>query len=113
MTRIFEVETTDIESLSAVQLTRLLAKLLYAEAQVYGIPKGSVEVGININSSDGGEDGRIQWKDGPNKTDFFPSRFVQFQCKATKMEPKKNVEGLEERIDAAIQRDQESTWDIY
>ena len=94
MTRIFEVETKDIESLSAVQLTRLLAKLLHSEAQAHGIPKRSVEVGININSSDDGEDGRIQWKDGPNKTDFLPSRFVQFQCKATKMGPKKCAKEL-------------------
>lgn len=94
MTRIIEVETKDIESLSAVQLTLLLEKLLHAEAQAHGIPKGSVEVGNNINSTDGGEDGRIQWKDGPNKTDFLPSRFVQFQCKATKMGPKKCAKEL-------------------
>ena len=94
MTKIFEVETKDIESLSAVRLPRLLEKLLHAEALVYGIPKGSVEVGSNIHSNDGGEDGRIQWKGGPNKTDYLPSRFVQFQCKATKMAPKKCAKEL-------------------
>ena len=87
MTKILEVEPTDIESLSAEQLTRLLEKLLHAEARAYGIPQGSVDVGANIHSKDGGEDGRIQWSGGPNITDYLPSRFVQFQCKATKMTP--------------------------
>ena len=94
MTNIFEVETKDIESLSAVRLTRLLEKLLHAEARAHRIPKGSVEVGSNIHSNDGGEDGRIQWRGGPNKTDYLPSRFVQFQCKATKMAPKQCVKEL-------------------
>ncbi len=94
MTKIFEVETKDIERLLAEQLTRLLEKLLHAEARAHGIPKGSVEVGSNIYSKDGGEDGRIRWKGGPNETDYLPSRFVQFQCKATKMGPKKCAEEL-------------------
>ena len=94
MTRIFEVQTKDIEILSAVRLPCLLEKLLHAEARTYGIPKGDVEVGVNIHSSDGGEDGRIQWQGGPNRTDYLPSRFVQFQCKATKMGPKKCAKEL-------------------
>ena len=87
MTQIIEVEAKDIESLSAVQLTDLLEKLLHAEAQAHGIPRGSVQVGSNIYSNDGGEDGRIKWSGKPNRTDYLPSGFVQFQCKATNMTP--------------------------
>ena len=101
MTKIFEVEPTDIQSLSPERLTRLLEKLLHAEARAHGIPQGSVDVGANIHSKDGGEDGRIQWSGGPNITNYLPTRFVQFQCKATKMSPKqcaKELVGRDGRI---------------
>ena len=94
MTNIYEVDTKDIESLSAENLTRLLDKVLHAEAQAHGIPQMAVGVGFNICTSDGGEDGRIQWEDGPEKTNYLPSRFVQFQCKATQMGPKQCAKEL-------------------
>ena len=42
---------------------------------------------MNIYVADGGEDGRIEWTGGPESTPFLPSRLVQFQNKATKLEP--------------------------
>ena len=42
---------------------------------------------MNITVADGGEDGRIKWEGGPDNTDFLPTRFCQFQNKATEMGP--------------------------
>ena len=87
MATIFEVEAGDIGRLSSVQLTKLLKILLHAEARSFGISERSVEVALNIDVKDGGEDGRIKWEGGPNETGFLPSRFVQFQNKAMKLAP--------------------------
>ena len=40
---------------------------------------------LKIEVSDGGEDGRIKWLDGPQRTDWIPDRFTIFQIKATDM----------------------------
>ncbi|MBE6051552.1 MAG: hypothetical protein E7214_13130 [Clostridium sp.] len=85
---IFEVNSSDIECLDAKQLTELLSKLLYLEANEYGIPKSNVNCSLNITIPDGGEDGSIKWDDGPNKTNWFKGRYNLFQCKATDMPPK-------------------------
>jgi hypothetical protein len=84
----FEVEAKHIESFAPLQLTRLLKRLLYLEAGAYGIPFVAPHVPLQINVPDGGEDGRIKWDGGPDKTDFLPKRFVMFQIKAKKMTPK-------------------------
>jgi len=84
---ILKVDIEDVERLSDIQLTELLKYLLSLEAYSSGIMKSSISVALNINTGDGGEDGRIKWEDGPEHTDFLPSRFVQFQCKATDMGP--------------------------
>lgn len=88
MTRPFDVEAKEINRLNALQLTRLLKILLYCEAESNNIRASSVDVALNINVSDGGEDGRIKWSGGKENTDFLPKRLVCFQCKATKMFPK-------------------------
>lgn len=87
MTKPFKVESGDVEKLNDIQLTQLLKVLLHAEAFRYGIAQRAVEVALNIITGDGGEDGRISWKKGPDSTDYIPSRLTLFQNKATNMGP--------------------------
>lgn len=87
MTRPFNVQSGDINSLNDVQLTQLLKELLHAEAFRFGLAQNTVEVALNITTGDGGEDGRISWKDGPESTDYIPNRLTLFQNKATDMVP--------------------------
>ncbi len=94
MTMPFNVEAEDIKQLSDVQLTRLLNILLIAEANKSVIPLNSAAVALNITVGDGGEDGRIEWQNGPERTDFIPNRLTQFQNKATNMGPTAYAEEL-------------------
>ena len=87
MATVFEVQSQDIAELNDLNLTRLLKILLQLEAKSAGIAQRSVEVALNIRVADGGEDGRIEWINGPDSTDFLPSRLVQFQNKAKNMGP--------------------------
>lgn len=87
MAQLFRVESSDINDLNDLQLTKLLDLLLRLEARSFGITERAVEVALNIQVGDGGEDGRIQWQGGPEPTDFIPQRFTQFQNKATNMGP--------------------------
>lgn len=82
-----EVEAKHIEMFDPIQLTRLLKRLLYLEAGAYGIPLSAPHVPLEINVPDGGEDGRIKWENGVDKTDFLPKRFTLFQVKAKEMAP--------------------------
>lgn len=84
---IFDVEASQIEALSSTELVELLKKLLHAEAFYSDISLRGVSVPLQINVSDGGEDGRISWIDGLEKTNYLPSRFCIFQAKATDPEP--------------------------
>lgn len=85
MTMPFSVTSSEINSLSDIQLTQLLNELLHAEASKFGIPHNSVEVALNIRVGDGGEDGRIEWCGAVEKTDYLPNRLTMFQNKATTM----------------------------
>ncbi|MCM8921563.1 MAG: hypothetical protein LC540_16120 [Candidatus Thiodiazotropha sp.] len=87
MVRMYQAQAEDISTLNALQLTRLLKLLLHQEARRSGIDQNSVDVALNINVPDGGEDGRIEWKKGPASTDYLPHRFVLFQNKASNMLP--------------------------
>ena len=87
MGTLFKVESKDIKDLNDLQLTKLLKLLLHLEARSSGIAERAVDVALNITVADGGEDGRIQWNDGPASTDYLPCRLVQFQNKATDMDP--------------------------
>lgn len=91
MAFVFEVQSQDIGELNEFSLTKLLKRLLHLEARSSGIAERAVEVALNIHVADGGEDGRIQWTGGPASTDFLPSRLVQFQNKATKIEPARSA----------------------
>ena len=83
MPTVYEVQSRDITELNDLNLTKLLKMLLHLEARSAGIAERAVEVALNIQVADGGEDGRIQWDNGPDSTNFLPSRLVQFQNKAT------------------------------
>ena len=85
MTKPFSIDSKHIAQLTAIQLTQLLKELLHAEAYKFGLHQGSVEVALNINVGDGGEDGRIEWNGGIKRTDYIPNRLTMFQNKATKM----------------------------
>ena len=59
----------------------ILRRLLSAEAQAHGLPQFGILVPGNTAAADGGEDGRIEWTDGPDRTTFLPARLCQFQLK--------------------------------
>ena len=81
---IFNVDPSQIEKLDSNQLVELLKKLLHAEAQLAGISLCGVSVPLQITTPDGGEDARISWQGGLEKTNYLPSRFCIFQSKATR-----------------------------
>jgi len=83
----FEVTGHHIAELSERSFSVLLRKLLVAEAQASGLPAYGVHVAGSITTPDAGEDGRITWTGGPERTDFLPARFSQFQLKAGKITP--------------------------
>ena len=88
MMRLFEVTHEDINQLNDSQLSDLLRQLLHLEAARFGIAARGVNVALNIDVPDGGEDGRIQWRRGPKSTDYLPHRLTMFQCKAKNIGPK-------------------------
>jgi len=89
MNTALNVTAKQIANLSKDQLPALLKVLLHCEAATYGIWTSSAEVPLEISVPDGGEDGRIKWEAGPDRTNFIPRRFALFECKATKMDARK------------------------
>ena len=85
----FEVTGEHIKVLTERRLPELLRRLLSSEAQAHGLPEHRVHVASGITTADGGEDGRISWKGGPDGTPFLPSRNCQFQLKAGRIYPAK------------------------
>jgi hypothetical protein len=85
----FEVTKEMVRGVSDVLLRELLERLLMAEAKKNGIPASCIEVGGNQIAADGGVDGAIEWKGGPEPSDWLPRRTVYFQCKAEAMAPAK------------------------
>ena len=83
----FDVTSEHIERLTAETFPQLLRRVLSAEAQANRLPQNGIHVAISITTADGGEDGRIQWNEGPPHTPFLQSRFTQFQLKAGKVSP--------------------------
>ena len=81
----FEVSSDHIQALPPIAFTQLLRRLLSAEASTHGIPLDTIRVPCNISAPDGGEDGYIEWKGGPIRTDFLPCRMNQFQLKCGKI----------------------------
>ena len=86
-TRPYEVTGRNVSALTERDLAVLLRRLLVAEARANGLPADGVHVASNVTTADGGEDGRISWPDGPERTDYLPGRFCQFQLKAGQIGP--------------------------
>ena len=84
----FEVTGEHVAVLNERTLPQLLRHLLSAEAQAHGLPAVGIHVAASIHTADGGEDGRIEWTGGPDRTRFLPSRLCQFQSKAGSIGPK-------------------------
>ena len=89
----FEVSSNHIQALPPSDFAHLLQSLLSVEASTHGIPPDTLHVPSNISAPDGGEDGYIEWKGGPDRTDFLPCRMNQFQLKCGKIQP--NAAGRE------------------
>ena len=83
----FEISGEDIERLPQASFPELLRQLLYVEALANGLPQDGIHVAGDVNTPDGGEDGRIEWDGGPDRTQFLPGRRCQFQIKAGKITP--------------------------
>jgi hypothetical protein len=79
---IFEVDAEQISRLDSVSLVQLMKRLLLAECRLVDIPLRSATVPLQITVPDGGEDGRVEWTEGADSTDYLPSRFSVFQAKA-------------------------------
>ncbi len=99
-TRPFEVTGDHIAVLTERMLPALLRRLLHAEAQANDLSCDGIHVTDNIAAPDGGEDGRICWEGGPERTRFLPSRFSQFQLKAGEITPAKAGRDLLTRSNA-------------
>ena len=100
----FDVAGDNISVLTETLLPELLRRVLHAEAQANGIPRDGIHVASNIYAADGGEDGRIEWNGGPDRTPFLPSRLNLFQLKAGKTGPKTLAEEVLTKDRAVKQR---------
>lgn len=85
--RPFQVSGEHVAALGARKLVLLVRKLLKTEAFDSNLPEFCIHVAENITAADGGEDGRIEWQGGPDRTDYLPNRLCQFQMKAGDISP--------------------------
>ena len=85
--RPLEVGADHIRVLTPKKLALLTERLLAAEALSAGLPMDGIHVAAQITVGDGGEDARIKWDGGPDRTPFVPARLTQFQLKATAVTP--------------------------
>jgi hypothetical protein len=102
---LFDVEKRHIEQLDSDKLIKVLRKLLNLEANKFAIPQSAANVYLNINDPDGGEDGRIKWENGPQKTVWIPNRFTIFQSKAQTLSPedcKKEILNSKKKIKSKV-----------
>lgn len=102
---LFDVEKRHIEQLDSDKLVKVLRKLLNLEANKFAIPQSAANVYLNINDPDGGEDGRIKWENGPQKTVWIPNRFTIFQSKAQTLSPedcKKEILNSKKKIKSKV-----------
>src|SRR5581483_9674325 len=76
-----------VAALTDRKFISLVRRLLSAEAQSNDIPQDGIHVAEVITAPDAGEDARIEWTGGPERTAYLPSRVCQFQLKATKISP--------------------------
>ena len=78
----FQISGEDVERFNQQLFPELLRRLLHAEALAHGLPTDGIHVAGNVTAPDGGEDGRIKWQGGPDRTPNLPCRLTQFQLKA-------------------------------
>lgn len=83
----FQTSGEHVERFNQQLLPELLRRLLHAEALAHGLPADGIHVAGNVTAPDGGEDGRIEWQGGPDRTWNLPSRLTQFQLKAGPITP--------------------------
>ena len=86
-TKLFEVTGKHIAALSPRKFVLLARRLLDGEAFSGDLPMDGIHVAANITAADGGEDARIEWQGGPERTKFLPNRISQFQLKAGEIGP--------------------------
>ena len=84
----FQISGEHVERLDESSFPDLLRRLLHAEAQAHGLPEDRIHVASDSKAPDGGEDGRIEWQEGPERTPWLPSRTTQFQLKSGPVAPK-------------------------
>ena len=84
----FRVIGKDVEWLTEYSFPDLLRRLLHAEAQTHGLPEDRIHVARDSKAPDGGEDGSIEWLEGPKRTPWLPFRTTQFQLKSGPLGPK-------------------------
>jgi DNA-binding transcriptional regulator YiaG len=85
--RPLEVTGQHIAALTARKLANLTRRLLSAEAQGGSLPMDGIHVAATITAPDAGEDARIEWTEGPERTPHLPGRLTQFQLKAMSISP--------------------------
>lgn len=85
----FDVTSEHVSALDPRDFSALVEKLLVAEALQWNLPLDGIHVASSVTTADGGEDARIEWRGGPERTGFLPNRFCQFQLKTGAIIPKK------------------------
>ena len=84
----FVVTGQHVRSIRREEFPDVFRRLLYAEASANDLPLDGIHVASNIDAPDGGEDARIFWEGGPERTLFLPSRRCQFQLKTGRITPR-------------------------
>jgi DNA-binding transcriptional regulator YiaG len=77
----FEVTGQHVSALSERKLVNLTRRLLGAEARSGRLPMDGIHVAAVITAPDGGEDAKIEWAGGPERTKWLPARYTQIQLK--------------------------------
>jgi DNA-binding transcriptional regulator YiaG len=87
--RPFEITGAHISALTDRFLVVLTRRLLAAEAARNRVPPDNIHVASVLTAADGGEDARITWENGPERTPYLPSRNCILQVKAAAITPAK------------------------
>ena len=83
----FPVNFNDIKRCSPEQAVKFIQQLALYECKQYNIPQNSVHFSENISAKDGGQDGLVEWSEGPSDTNYFPNRYNCFQIKKGSVVP--------------------------
>lgn len=83
--KINEITYEEISRLDDQQLSEILHNLLHNEAHKYGFEGAEVNVSLQINVSDGGQDGKLTC-DSTKDSVYITNTYSLFQCKATNLD---------------------------